>query len=59
MSKKFRVYVTGQLDWDYEVEAVDEQDAEDIAEVMFQRDFDQVLWSAVNAVEIEEHMNES
>lgn len=57
---KFRVYVSGTLDWDYEIEAEDKYDALDEAETMFAAEFDPgYMWSAVDATEAEEIENES
>lgn len=60
MPKLFKVYVSGTLDWDYEIEAEDKYDALDRAEVMFSEDFNPgYMWSAIDATEAEEINNES
>lgn len=51
---KWRVYVTGQLDYDYEVEASDENDAGSEAEEMFAREFSSIMWSGIDCFEVEE-----
>ena len=52
---KFRVYVTGNLDWDYDLEAEDRWEAEKEAEQMFSNDFP-IMWSGLGfeAEELEE-----
>ena len=50
---KFRVYVSGTLDWDYEIEADDKYDAGAEAEVMFGNEFN-VGWSSIDWQEAEE-----
>ncbi len=51
--KKFRVCITGELDYDYEVEADGRWEAEALAQDMFERDH-QVMWSGINIHEVEE-----
>ena len=50
---RYRVYVTGTLDYDYEVEAPDIYTAEDEAIRLFEREH-QTMWSGVDVYEIEE-----
>lgn len=56
---KFRVSVSGVLDWEYEIEADDKWDAAVEAEDMFQNEFHQVTWSGVDTHDVEEIDNES
>lgn len=50
---RYRVYVTGTLDYDYEVEAADQWEAEAEAEALFQNEFP-IMWSGVDTYEVEE-----
>lgn len=50
---KFRVYVRGEKDDDYEVEAADKWDAGSEAEELFIKEHD-ILWSGVQWEEAEE-----
>lgn len=50
---KFRVYVSGELDYDYEIEAANAQEAEDEAQWQFENDFP-IMWSGINTHEVEE-----
>lgn len=56
---KYRVYVTGTLDWDYEIEAEEGEDAAAEAEDIFQREFRDVMWSGIQTFEVEEIQDES
>jgi hypothetical protein len=56
--KKFMVYVTGSLDYEYVVEAEDKWEAGSEAEELFIKDHD-ILWSGVQWVEAEEIKDES
>lgn len=55
---KFKVFVTGTLDYDYEVEAEDKWSAEKIGEQMFQSEFG-LMWSGVQTEMAEEIEDES
>lgn len=57
---KYRVYVTGNIDMDYEVEAEDKYSAGSEAESMFEKEFGSVgPWSAIDWQEAEEIEDES
>lgn len=56
--KKFRVFVRGELDYDYIVEAEDKYEAGSAAEELFIQEH-QVLWSGVQWEEAEEIEDES
>lgn len=56
---KYRVYVTGNLDWDFEIDAEDEQLASDEAECKFQDEFSSVMWSGVSTFDVEKINEES
>ena len=58
-TREFRVYITGNLDWDYELEAETEHDAEQMARDLFAKEFSDVMWSGIEMFDIEEINNES
>ena len=51
---KYRVYVRGELDWDYEIEADSQAEAESEAEDKFYGEFRGVSWSAIETWDAEE-----
>lgn len=55
---KYKVYVRGELDYEYEVEVDNEDAAGEKAEEMFAQEH-QVLWSGIQWVDIEEIDDES
>lgn len=56
---KYRIEVTGSKDMDYEIEAEDSQTAMSVAEEMFEKEFDDIMWSGIDAWDYEELKDES
>lgn len=50
---RYRVYVTGTLDYEFEVEAADQWEAGAEAETLFQNEFP-MIWSGIDSYEVEE-----
>jgi hypothetical protein len=53
MSNKYRVFVTGELDTVYEIEAGDGDEAMSVAEDHFSKGFPKIQWSSIHAHEWE------